>query len=149
MLRVLGALAGHADTDAECFPGLRTLALECGGVTLGAVRRDLAKLRALGYVERINDGGPRTTATYRLSWTPAPSSARRAARADDALWTANNRSASARRAARAARARERAEQTNEQNEKDAGARALTIRHRYPCSCDECVAGLEALTVTSQ
>lgn len=63
---VLISLANHANTDAECWPAQRTIAREAG-ISLGAVSVQIKALVESGELEVVSDGGPRTSARYRLS----------------------------------------------------------------------------------
>lgn len=74
---VLIAVASYADaTSPDVWPSVRTLALDLGGVAIGTVREHLAALVALGVLERLERGGGRRSARYRLPWHPAARSAR-------------------------------------------------------------------------
>lgn len=66
---VLISLANHADKETgECWPAQRTIAAEAG-ISAGAVPAALRNLVALGEVEVVKPGGPRTSTIYRLTFS--------------------------------------------------------------------------------
>ncbi len=58
-LRVLAALATHADGTGSCWPSIRTLAKRLGHKDRRIVQRHIRKLEALGYITTNRQFGER------------------------------------------------------------------------------------------